>query len=954
MHPALSRHVPDLLKPLLADYFQRYCAAGASPDVLDDPLISDSIGRVWAASDFVATTCIRQPDLLRSLAEGSGLRQSASEGVFAPLDQESPEATFERELRLARHREMARVSWRDLAGLATLEETLRALSVTADDAIRTALAFQERIMVSRHGVPRDEAGNKQSLIVLAMGKLGGEELNFSSDIDLIFLYPEQGVTDGSNALNNETFFTRLGQRLIRSLDAVTGDGFVFRVDMRLRPFGDSGPLAMNVPALETYLQEHGREWERYAYIKARPVSLPDNCQWLLDDVLKPFVYRRYLDYGVFESLRRMKALIEREVRRRDLQDNIKLGPGGIREIEFIAQTLQLIRGGRETGLQDRRLLPVLDRLAEHDLLPRVQAEALAGAYRYLRKLENCIQATYDRQTHDLPVDPIDRQRVSIGMDAADWTAVARQFDQQRDRVSACFSAIIFGAPGESEADADPRLLEVWEASGVERHYSVPVLEALGFRQPEAILDRLAAFRRSGLLKRLDDTGRRRLDRLVPLLLRAVAEERGQENALQRLLGVIETIGTRSAYLALLLENPAVLKRLTGFCALSGFLADQISGHPLLLDELIDPRIGNVPIDREQLHADLAVRLSHIDAGDIEMEMDAMRQFQRAAVFRIAIADLTGTLPTMKVSDRLTDVAELVLEVAVASAWRGLSTRHGTPMCGKPGNVRPTGFAVIGYGKLGGIELGYGSDLDLVFIHESSGGVQQTDGPDSLDNAVFFSRLARRIVSILTTQTASGTLYKVDMRLRPSGRAGLLVSSLSAFESYQKTEAWTWEHQALLRARAVAGNAELREQFETMRRDLLCHHIGRDTLRDDVRDMRERMCSELSASRDGEFDLKQDAGGIADIEFLVQFSVLSAADNKPELVRYSDNVRQLEALAATRVIDPETADRLREIYLIYRERFHRLALAEDKALVRNSEFAAERKMVRAAWREVMES
>ncbi len=954
MHPALTRHVPDSLKPLLANYYQRYCAAGASPDALDDPLIFESIGRVWAASDFVAATCIRQPDLLRSLADSSGLQRSATEGVFAPLDQESPETTFERELRLTRHRELARIAWRDLAGLATLEDTLGALSVTADDAIKTALAFQERIMVSRHGVPRDDAGNKQSLIVLAMGKLGGEELNFSSDIDLIFLYPEQGVTDGSKALDNETFFTRLGQRLIRSLDALTGDGFVFRVDMRLRPFGESGPLAMSVPALETYLQEHGREWERYAFIKARPVSLPDNCQWLLDDVLKPFVYRRYLDYGVFESLRGMKALIEREVRRRDLQNNIKLGPGGIREIEFTAQSLQLIRGGRETGLQERRLLPVLERLADHDLLPRVQAEALAGAYRYLRKLENCIQAMYDRQTHDLPVDPVDRQRASIGMDAADWAAIAAQFDQERDSVSACFSAIVFGAPGASEADVDPRLLEVWEASGVERDHSVPVLEALGFRQPAAILDRLAAFRRSALLRRLDDTGRRRLDRLVPLLLRAVAEERGQENALQRLLGVIETIGTRSAYLALLLENPAVLKRLTGFCALSGFLADQISGHPLLLDELIDPRIGDAPIDREQLRADLAIRLSHVDAGDIEMEMDAMRQFQRAAVFRVAIADLTGTLPTMKVSDRLTDIAELVLEAAVGSAWRGLSTRHGTPMCGEPGNVRPTGFAVIAYGKLGGIELGYGSDLDLVFIHDSSGSVQQTDGADSLDNAVFFLRLTRRIVSVLTTQTASGTLYKVDMRLRPSGRSGLLVSSLSAFESYQKTEAWTWEHQALLRARAVAGDADLRAQFEEMRRELLCHHIRCEFLREDVRDMRERMRTELGSSRNGRFDLKQDAGGIADIEFLVQYWVLSAAGSKPELVRYSDNVRQLEALAESGVIDPGTSDQLREIYLAYRERLHRLSLGDDEALVGEEEFRAERKMVQTAWREAMET
>lgn len=954
MHPALTRHIPDSLEPLLKDYYERYCAAGGSTDALDNTGVAETIGRVWAASDFVAATCIRQPDLIRDWVEGSGLERSSTAAVFAALDPGSPETVFERDLRLARHRELARIAWRDLAGLATLEETFGALTATADDAIRTALAFQERIMISRHGVPRDTAGNAQSLIVLAMGKLGGEELNFSSDIDLIFLYPQAGVTDGGKALDNETFFTRLGQRVIRSLDAVTGDGFAFRVDMRLRPFGESGPLAISVPALETYLQEHGREWERYAFIKARPVTLPDDCGWLFDDIVRPFVYRRYLDYGVFESLRRMKTLIEREVRRRDLRNNIKLGPGGIREIEFTAQSLQLIRGGRETGLQDRRLLPVLDRLAEHDLLPRVQAETLTQAYRYLRKLENCIQAMHDRQTHDLPVDPVDRQRLSVGMNVPDWAAIAHQFDEERDHVAACFSAIVLGAPAGSEPETDSRLLEVWEANDGGRDQAVPVLEALGLRQPDAILERLAAFRRSVLLKRLDETGRQRLDKLVPLLLRAVAEVPGQENALQRLLGVIETIGTRSAYLALLLENPAVLTRLTGFCALSAFLSDQISAHPLLLDELIDPRIGEAPIDRVQLRVDLATRLRHTDPGDIEMEMDAMRQFQRAAVFRVAIADLTGTLPTMKVSDRLTDIAELVLEAAVASAWRGLSKRHGTPVCGEPGNVRPTGFAVIGYGKLGGIELGYGSDLDLVFIHDSSGSLQQTDGTASLDNTVFFSRLARRIVSILTTQTASGTLYKVDMRLRPSGRSGLLVSSLSAFESYQKSEAWTWEHQALLRARAVAGDIDLCGRFESMRRELLCNHIRRRSLRNDVRDMRERMRTELSLSGGGEFDLKQDAGGIADVEFLVQYLVLSEAGNKPELVQYSDNVRQLESLAGTEVIDAGTAERLRGIYLAYRDRLHRLSLGDDKALVGDDEFEAERESVQAAWREVMET
>jgi glutamate-ammonia-ligase adenylyltransferase len=918
----------------------------------NDPDLRALLLRVIATSPYAAEVMVRYPDLLEELMAGERLaRPEPPGGLRTALSSlagtELAEAALLRQLRRFRHRELLRIIWRDLAGSADVTESLRDLSLLADACICVALDWAECQLRARHGHPRNAQGQPVGLGVLAMGKLGGHELNFSSDVDLVFVYSDAGESDGERPVANEEYFRRLAQRLIDLLSRQTADGFVYRVDARLRPFGSSGPLAVSLPALETYLVRHGRDWERYAYVKARVVNDWADAASLHADVLRPFIYRRYLDYGVFSSLRAMKALIEAEVQRGEFRDNIKLGAGGIREIEFIAQSIQLVRGGTLPDLRQPGLLAVLQRLVAHGCLPAVDAAELQESYRFLRLLENRIQAMHDRQTHDLPDDGLGRSRLVLAMQAADWAALEREVARQRERVSRHFRAIVFRtANGEAAVSTDGRLSLVWTGA-LAGEDADEALEGAGYQDPAAARERLGRLRDSALYARMDEHGRQRLDALMPAILAAAARQPAPLPALDGVLRVIEAIGRRSAYFALLSENPAALERLTGLCAMSDFLVRQVAQHPMLLDELLDPRVFQAAPDRDELAADLAARLAA--AGeDIEQQLNALRFFQRAATFRIAVTDLSGMLPLMKVSDRLTDIAELVLSAALELAWRELAQRHGEPGCRMAGQRRRSEFAIVAFGKLGGLELGYGSDLDLVFLHDSEGEEQQTDGAQPLENSVFFGRLARRVISILTMPTPSGRLYEVDIRLRPSGRSGLLVSSLVAFERYEYEDAWTWEHQALLRSRAVAGSAAVCAAFEALRTRVLTGHVRLDTLREDVASMRQKMRDELAGAPAGQFDIKQDPGGITDIEFIVQYLVLANAHGHPGLVRWSDNIRQLEALAAHGLIEAGLAQRLAEAYRAWRSRLHRLSLAGVPGRVDAGEMVAERAEVTALW------
>ncbi len=947
--------LPEPLREPVQRWFERIAE---SPDWaqirprLDAGLLAE-LPRVVACSEFVAGALLRDPEALVWLSRqgpaGDTAEARDTAGGGAALAGAAAAAQTEAEalaaLRAWRRRAMLRVAWRDLTGAASVPETLRELSDFADAAIATAVVLARRLLQPVFGEPRNAAGEVVPMIVLGMGKLGGHELNFSSDVDLVLLFAEQGTTDGPRAIENTEYFQRLGRQFIRLLDARTEDGFVFRVDMRLRPFGDSGPLVVSLAALEEYLQQQGRDWERYAWIKARPIVAMEAYSATFQNTVKPFVYRRYLDFGVFESLRDMKALIAREVARRDLEQDLKLGKGGIREIEFIVQSFQLVRGGGDRRLQTPSLLEVLPLLCGAKLLTKAAAMELKDAYLVLRKAENALQMLRDEQTHKLPQGEADRARMAFGAGLGDWAATQARIEAAREVAARQFAALVFGAPLAREDQG----LDWLALDGVR---VADELKNAGFPAGEiaAVAAILETYRHAASYAKLDEPGRRRLHVILRRLLRAAARRPEPAIVTGRVLRILEAIGARSSYLALLKEQPAALDRLIDVCAISGFLARCVAEFPLLLDELIDPNVFDELPTRAGFVLELSAHTERLPSGDAERQVEALRQFQKAAVFAVALADLTGRLPLMTVSDRLTDIAELIVQRCLDLAWEQMTAAHGVPECGdRETALRVARVAVVGYGKLGGLELGYGSDLDLVFLHDSSGEIQQTRGERPLDNGVFFLRLGQRIVHLLTMHSASGRLYEVDMRLRPNGKGGFLMTGIDAFERYQHDDAWTWEHQALLRARAVAGDEGLCRRFAAARRRALCNDVHRDTLRADVVEMRMRMRRELSQARAGQFDVKQDAGGIADIEFLVQYWVLEAARRFPELVTYTDNIRQLETLSYCRVIDDATAQWLMEAYRGYRATLHRLSLESDgERVVAAADYAETRARVQAIW------
>jgi glutamate-ammonia-ligase adenylyltransferase len=930
---------------------------GVAPPV--DRGTLEQLVRVWACSDFVARACARAPAMLDQLLDSGDLAERYAPGRYAAhlaelLEDVNNEEPLSTALRHFRRREMVRIAWRDLAGLAALEETLEDLSDLADAVTDSALQKLHGWHSERFGIPRNAQGEPQRLVVLGMGKLGGRELNYSSDIDLIFVFPQPGETDGRRSISNEEFFRRLGQSLNRMLQERTPEGFVFRVDLRLRPFGESGPLVIPFNAFVDYYQSHGRDWERYAMIKAR-VSAGDRAagEPLLER-LRPFVYRRYLDYGAFEALRTMKTMIAKEVQRKGLQNNIKLGPGGIREIEFIGQVFQLIYGGREPALRERSILKVLDYLAASGRLPAGIVAELKQAYAFLRCTENRLQAWADQQAHTLPEEGLARLRLAYAMGFADWDAFTEALQLHLDRVSAQF-AQVFAVPqlASETVTSEMDFVAIWRDAAGEKE-AIRFLGEQGFADPTLAWKRLQDLKQGLSCRSLSQRGRERMDRLMPLLLSAVTTTAAPTATLERLIHLLEAVARRSVYLALLGENPLVLSQLVKLCAASAWISKYLACYPLLLDDLLDPATLYHPPERSQLGEELEAYLQRVPVEDTEQQLDALRHFKQTRLLRVAAADVSEAMPLMIVSDYLTEIAEVLLRKVLQLAWGELTARYGRPYCVVNGRRWEAGFAIVAYGKLGGIELNYGSDLDLVFLHDSSGAQQYTEGPRELDNPTFFARLVQRIIYWLTTRTGAGELYAVDMRLRPSGRAGLLVSSFDAFAEYQHNHAWTWEHQALVRARVVAGPSALVERFTAIRREVLSGERDLVKLHQEVREMRERMRQELGSHRPGWFDLKQDRGGIADIEFMVQYVILANAHRYPDLLNYTDNIRQLAGLEWFGLLSSQDATLLRNAYRGLRRQLHRLTLQEQPALIPAENLQDYRAEVSELWHKLMET
>ncbi|HET9701570.1 MAG TPA: bifunctional [glutamate--ammonia ligase]-adenylyl-L-tyrosine phosphorylase/[glutamate--ammonia-ligase] adenylyltransferase [Burkholderiales bacterium] len=878
-------------------------------------------------SRFARRLAESRPELATELREELA-RPFSREEMRAALEQSAAaeDEGLKAALRRLRGRVMLRVLTRDLAGLADLAEVTGTMTSLAETTVGFALERLTASLELQHGRPMgEESGKPQSLLVVGMGKLGGGELNVSSDIDLIFVYPEEGQTEGPRSISNHEFFVRLGRRLIAALNDLTADGYVFRVDMRLRPDGESGPLALSLGGLENYFYTQGREWERYAWIKGRVIA---GCgERELMQVVSPFVFRKYLDFGAFESMRALHAQIRQEVRRREMQDNIKLGPGGIREIEFTAQVFQLIRGGRDPGLRVRPTLEVLARLADRRLLESESAAELAAAYVFLRNLEHRLQYLDDRQTQRLPADPADQLRVAQAMGFSTYAGMLEGLDAHRACVTRHFEQVF--ASGRA-GTPDDGLAGVWRGAA-EAEAAQAALGSLGYRNPAQILGRLESIRDSARYRQLPAASRERFDTLVPAVLRAAARFPGADTALERMLDLLESISRRAAYLALLQEYPQALERVAKLSAASSWAAEFLNRHPILLDELLDAREALAPPDWRRFQALLDAQLKDAE-GDPERQMDVLRNLRHMKVFRLLIRDLEGVLSVEHLSDHLSYLADLMLAKVLELAWAGLRARH------REGAPR---FAIVGYGKLGGKELGYASDLDIIFLH---------DDPQPEAQEVY-ARLGLRINTWLTSYTPAGVLYETDLRLRPDGASGLLVSPLDSFAEYQRKQAWVWEHQALTRARFVAGDPRVGERFEAIRIEILRQPRELAALAAEVVAMRRKMLdSHPNAS--GMFDVKHDPGGIIDVEFIVQYLVLGHAAAHPGLTGNVGNIALLKLAGELGLIPPLLAEQARNAYRGYRRIQHQLRLnGAGEARVDPDTQAAERAAVQALWERV---
>ena len=906
---------------------------------------------ILVQSDFIVDAFYRYPQWLTNIInhppqadERRYYQQWLNEHLTSVLD----ETALMKALRLFRRYILVRLEWSQLTYTSSDEQILSQLSELAEVIIVTARDWLYELSCKEWGTPCSHQGEPQPLLVLGMGKLGGGELNFSSDIDLIFTYPEHGQTQGGRReLDNAVFFTRLGQRLIKALDSITEDGFVYRVDMRLRPLGEGGPLVLSFSSMEDYYQEQGRDWERYAMVKAKVLGdQQDPYTKELYQMLKPFVYRRYIDFSVLQSLRNMKSMIEREVRRRGLKNNIKLGAGGIREIEFIVQVFQLIRGGRVIGLQTRSLLTALQVIEQESLLDTNEVTQLRNNYLFLRRCENLLQAINDEQTQTLPEEELDQIRLATNMGFTNWSEFIEQLAVRMQQNRLIFNALI----GNDDSQSVPNIKQyndlfddLW-VPDLQLSDIKAVLPNYSDSDAEQLYQMLIQFRNDIGKRTIGVRGREILDQLMPRLLDAICNEQQAIMVFSRILPLLVNIVSRTTYLELLLEYPSALKQLIRLCSASPMISDQLAHYPILLDELIDINSLYQTIEPNEYKSQLYQYLLRIHVDDEEQQLEALRQFKQMQLLHIAAADVEHVLTTMKVSDHLTYVAEALLDFVVQMAWSQMVERYG-----KPAHLADNhkGLVVVAYGKLGGWELGYGSDLDLVFLHDCPAN-SVTNGDKQIDSRQFYLRLVQRIIHLFNVRTSFGILYEVDVRLRPQGDAGLLACSLDSFADYQMNEAWTWEHQALVRARAVYGENDLIKRFNQIRHDVLCKPRDENQLKTEVRQMREKMRNHLGTTQAELFNLKIDEGGIGDIEFLSQYLVLNYANSHPKMTTWSDNVRILELATHYQIMDSDEAEQLTQAYIDMRNQIHQLALQLLPSTVNSSQFYREKQIVKQSW------
>lgn len=916
----------------------------------DQNLVNHYLDILWQ-SDFLVESFSRFPNWLVDIHNNPPSPtdyQNYATWLKQLITTVSSEEQLMSVLRQFRRKMLVLINWSQIRRTSSTEETLKQLSTLAEVIIIAARDWLYQLSCKEWGTPCDHEGHPQPLIILGMGKLGGGELNFSSDIDLIFTYPQHGMTiGGRRELDNSIFFTRLGQRLIKALDQITQDGFVYRVDMRLRPLGEGGPLVISFSSMEDYYQEQGRDWERYAMVKAKVLGVQQEpYAQELYKMLKPFIYRRYIDFSVLQSLRNMKGMIEREVRRRGLKNNIKLGAGGIREIEFIVQVFQLIRGGRVVALQTRSLLDALKVIEHERLLTTDEVNTLQHNYLFLRRCENLLQAINDEQTQTLPDDDLNQTRIAIGMGFTNWSYFEQELTERLSANRIIFNDLIGSDENEHSQNVKSlKFNELWDID-LEAEDIKTVLPNLANDEAyNALYQLIVQFRKDIGKRTIGVRGRDILDQLMPNVFALVCQDSKWLTILPRILQILVNIVSRTTYLELLVEYPNALKQLIRLCAASPMISDQLMRYPILLDELIDLNSLYQTVALNEYKSELYQYLLRVPTDDEEQQLEALRQFKQMQLLHIAAADVEQVLPTMKVSDHLTYLAEAMLDFVVQIAWNQMIQRYGRPDYLQDDNQK--GLLVVGYGKLGGLELGYGSDLDLVFLHDCPA-ESMTTGSKIIDSRQFYLRLVQRIIYLFNIRTNSGILYEVDVRLRPQGDAGLLACTLSAFADYQNNDAWTWEHQALVRTRVVYGEAQLKAKFDSIRHQVLTKKREQQKLKDDVREMREKMRAHLSQP-DGKFNIKVDEGGIGDIEFISQYLVLNYASTQPKMTKWSDNVRILALAAQLGIMPEDEAEKLTQIYIMMRNEIHRLSLQLLSANVVEEEFQQQREYVNNSWK-----
>jgi glutamate-ammonia-ligase adenylyltransferase len=908
-----------------------------------DTNFKTSIQRLAIASSYALSHLCRDPAILRRLhgLEHFNLDEAP---IISAIDSDFNIAGVKRSLRLFRHQKLIEIIYLDVIGKQPLQQTLIGLSDLADLLIRLALEASYSYLISKHGQPLDENSKPVELNIIAMGKLGGRELNFSSDIDLICCFSADGELEGYGHLSHQEFFTRLTRLFTQMLNDTTEDGFVYRVDLRLRPWGDSGPVVLSHAALEHYYQLHGRDWEQYAMVKARVVNGSEADRLILASIIKPFVYRKYHDYRVFEGLAILKDKIDMQAKSRGMQDNIKLGKGGIREIEFFVQAFQILKGGRNQQLQETQILLCLDVLKQQNIIATETVDDLRDAYLFLRMIENRIQMLHDEQTHACPQDPILRDRIAHSSGFSDWQSLNKLLQAHRLTVSGHFTELF---KREKDPDAPVVISDSIGDDKIEAQ-QIDYMASIGLEDPTAVHQSLVSFFSSKSWGFMSARAKQRFTTLLPEIFRVLCSSNQQLRLFECLLKFFSAIAGRSVYFDLLYQNRPLLVKLVGLFDKSEWIAEQVTSYPMLLENLIQAGDPVDRFERSQLQQSLQVQLDNV-IDDTELELDVLRLFKREQTIVIAVAELSEEINTTEVGSYLSELAEIVLQAVYQLATRAMYKQYGTPVFTDQDVEHIAEFCIIGYGKLGGRELHYQSDLDVIFLHNSSASNQFTSGPKKIENSMFFARLAQKIISMTSVFTGSGKLYEIDSRLRPEGSSGLLVSSIGAFSQYQLDKAWTWEHQALIRARHVAGSTALKPEFEHLRQEVISRPRDHQQLRQDVCEMREKIYASKKPVEDDLKHIKHSRGCMVDIEFMVQYWALLWANKNASIASDSDNIGLLNELFRLNLIS-SSQFQLADIYRAYHHWLHEAVLQNRPAEIATEIISTEVNHVVDCWNE----